>query len=618
MELYIVLQELYTLLSSSSEKNQGRAATKDQEESVRLNNVDNEEVILLERNLCNQAIRQCQLLTTTTKTAVNQDTTCLALILDILHLLWTKQPQQSSTTTIAAAAHWKRNAAASGIPFQSTLLQAQRRGLELLPYLMTLWDHYTNSCLAAKAALTSRNNTKKQNDTRIALPILTIFRFWAKSPELKPGLIKAGLVKALKQNLVLFQQQQQPLQQSSSLWPAITGLCKDMIFRATSTEKQFMYQEWMEAIVGCLTTTQPGAAASCCCVEAVTACLWNWAVEPVLAMKMAEHAELWAALYGLLSKSSSSQSLGAQRNLLSTLGSIIAACADQFDSDDEEEEPPRQLASNTRTWIISYLFTTLKEAQDVDLRRRAVRTIRCLSTCAWGRDLLHGNANSGGSVVQRLLRLLVNVEEQDDARVQTCLALKNLLAHLQNKQWSQLGPHVERTVVKVIQDKALSASDKILLHAMQLLQTCLEFSPWRRGAGCLSSELFERLYNVLSDHATEATYHEAVSTLVWQLLGKTAMTTTSSSREAEESLIVKIPAIVDIFASLITPSGVEFDVSRGKTIECMKTAVQDEAAKTKFVEHDSLLSNLVNVCIVSSGDRKADAKSLLVLLVSDL
>ena len=74
------------------------------------------------------------------------------------------------------------------------------------------------------------------------------------------------------------------------------------------------------------------------------------------------------------------------------------------------------------------------------------------------------------------------------------------------------------------------------------------------------------------------------------------------------------PQVVDIFALLLS----EFEDSTTKAVETIKEAVKHEAIKKHCVEHDTLLTNLVNVCIVSGGERKAEAKSLLVSLVSDL
>jgi hypothetical protein len=71
-------------------------------------------------------------------------------------------------------------------------------------------------------------------------------------------------------------------------------------------------------------------------------------------------------------------------------------------------------------------------------------------------------------------------------------------------------------------------------------------------------------------------------------------------------------------STLLTQTSPEFDVSREKAIKSIGVMIEDTESKKCFIEHETLLTNLVNVCIVSAGEQKAEAKTLLVSLVSDL
>eukprot|EP00977_Amphora_coffeiformis_P008135 scaffold1819_cov160-Amphora_coffeaeformis.AAC.5 len=439
--------------------------------------------------------------------------------------------------------------------------ESRLRGLEILPYLLSLWN-------------------TPHKDSRLHVALLSIFRAWAKIQEgsIKSLLIKTGLIQSLS---AMFERNGDTL-----LWPQGLGLMKDLMFRASAGEKEKMYEHWIDHV----THTLPNDN----CADAASACLWNWAVDESIALRMAEHVRLWATM-ALCQPTFTSQA--AQRNTLSTVGSILSVCANRL------EESPSPVLKHA-TWLIAFLLRTMEESDDGDLRRRAVRTIRCLSTCGWGRATLQNHFGNAHGLVQRLTRLLPNRQEEDDTRVQVCLAMKHWLPHL-NECWSHVGPYVERSLVKAIQDE--SSGDKVIMNSMQVLTTCFEFSPWKRGAGCLSDEFFGRLSDILKDHIAEKEYHDLIVSLLHQIASKT-------NNPDDESCVLGNPKVVDILGLLLS----EFEASTTKAIEFIETAVKHEASRKFFVEHDSLLTNLVNVCILSSGDRKTVAKSLLVSLVSDL
>ena len=511
------MQSLHAQLSLENEGGAVREATMDQ---------------LVERCLCLQVMQSTP--------ESNQSENLLLILLESLALLWRKQ-----------SAMQRRK-------------DSRGRGLEMLPYLLTLW----------KAA--------RSLDARISMALLSIFRSWAKTQEttVRTILIKAGMVQALP---IMFETKKQG-SPPSPLWPHGLGLMKDLMFRAKSTEKEAMYKEWMDHVIHALPNED--------CTEPATACLWNWAVQESIALRMAVHVRLWATLARC---QPTFTSLGAQRNTLSTVGSILSVCSSRL------EKVPSPVATHS-TWTMDFLIQNL-ESVDGDLRRRAVRTIRCLSVCPWGREMLQQHFGDRNKLFQRLTRTLTNQEEQDDTRVQVCLTMSNWLPHL-HQNWSHVGPYIEHSLVTIIQDK--KTTDKVIMHSIQVLSTCVEFSPWKRGSGCLSEEFFARIHDVLKDHATDQEYHNLMVALLRQIVNKT-------NNEPGQPVLANAK-VVDILALLLS----EFENSTTVAVETLKEVVQHEAIRKYCVEHDTLLTHLVNVCIVSSGERKAQAKSLLVSLVSDL
>ena len=266
------------------------------------------------------------------------------------------------------------------------------------------------------------------------------------------------------------------------------------------------------------------------CAEPATASLWNWAVDESIALRLAVHVRLWATLALCQPTFTSS---GAQRNTLSTVGSILSVCTSHL------EEAPSPVATHA-AWTIDFLIQNL-EAIDGDLRRRAVRTIRCLSACKWGREMLQKHFGSVNKLFQRLIRMLTDGEEQDDTRVQVCLTMSNWLPHLQH-EWAQVGPYIEQSLIRITSDK--TSTDKVTMHSIQVLTTCFEFSPWKRGTGCLSEEFFVRILDILKDHATEQEYHDLVVALLCQILNKT-------NHESDLAVLANAK-VVDILAWLLS------------------------------------------------------------------
>lgn len=458
----------------------------------------------------------------------------LVMMLQSLNLIWNKQ----STTQ-------RRK-------------DSRVRGLEILPSLLTWW-------------------TLPDLDLHESSTVLSILRSWTKMQDdtIKSLLVKAGLVQALS---IPFTRQ---AEMDPKLWPACLGLVKDLIFRAKASEKEVLYGVWMQHVL----LTLPMET----CSEPATACLWNWAVDDDLALRMATNTRLWSTL---VQCPPAFPNHGARRNALSAVGSILSVCVSKLD------EAPF-LSESHGAWIVSLAVQTLEDSEDHDLRRRAVRSIRCLSVASWGRIFLLNYFKSHQGVLNFLAKIFSDSEEQDDTRTQVSLAINNLLPHL-HESWARVGPQLELSIVRVTADPR--ASIKIVKHSIQVLVTCFEFSPWKRGSGCLSDAFLVRLHLLLKENLSDSDFHELVVALFYQVAVKTS-----------DSVFAN-PRVVDILALLLS----DFPETTAKAVECIQTAVQASAAKKHFVGHDLLLTNLVNVCIASSGERKAKAKALLVSLVSDL
>ena len=76
--------------------------------------------------------------------------------------------------------------------------------------------------------------------------------------------------------------------------------------------------------------------------------------------------------------------------------------------------------------------------------------------------------------------------------------------------------------------------------------------------------------------------------------------------------------MLSTLAELIAPIGPDFETSRQKAIAMIACLVQDDHHKKSLAENESLLSALVNFCLITSGPLKEDAKQAILMLVPEL
>jgi hypothetical protein len=376
-------------------------------------------------------------------------------------------------------------------------------------------------------------------------------------------------------------------------------------------------------------------------LEAGSAILWNWAAtDSDMALSMADKDRLWKHLEQVWAREYCLSDT-VLCNIASTVGTIIASLSRKHLNDVEIEERADRTIFENQTWLIPILlraFDPERPIADKDYRRRCMRTIRCLSSCTWGRAFLLQNAPSSmhlGNVLTQALRS--DLVPDNDTRLQACETVTYLLptiyqdANFQNAIF--FGPSVEMALIQIIEEinrntELNSETDqKLVLAACRALCVSLRHSPWQRGANCFSHIFLEELFSILQDHPDQPSCHQGFSELMIELLTTSNIAVDDRRQRIPgiASLIASSPPALDLLCMLIsaTPSA-DFDISRQNAIRALSLlADESDQNKKALADHDNILTALVNVCLLNNanddeGSMKYTAKSLVVSLVSKL
>jgi hypothetical protein len=482
VERYRSLQELHVILSSSSSSQslvQGGGGDNDNGRVVEMllnhsgDNVLCWQLAYITTSAAPQSSHQA---TRHKQSGGGVDVAVLALLLECLALIWT--PKSSSLPSSFPAA---------------VSLPPQSNGNNHLPAAVVAMDNKTSSqhpgrCRvvqsmkqAAHSTLPILLNVGKTfpADVRIQKPLLFILRLYTKirHAPTKSLLIQSGLVGhlrlAMQKRLHSDTNATDPhlgavpagvpghvnnnnQEDESVIVPGILGLMKDLLFRAESTEKLYMYEEWHAVVLGggsvaattnittapryCYYMSTLSEADQIASAEATSACLWNWAVCDELARRMVLETTVWERLQDLLSMPNQQQQphmlasphrqeeeydpqqhqrpnagnsnhhpdnnnwASVQRNALAALGTMIASCTVTMTrafsiNNNSQHETIMTAVLQQQTWLVPRLCQILdRNDEDKDSRRRCIRTLRCLSACPWGRTFLlgQGPAATGG------------------------------------------------------------------------------------------------------------------------------------------------------------------------------------------------------------------------------
>jgi len=449
-------------------------------------------------------------------------------------------------------------------------LQSMQQRTAIIPVLLHVWQRF-------------------RFDHSILRHVLLIFRCWCKvkNSHIKSILVYSDLLQRIREAL-------KEVTHDHPLRPAILHLVKDLTFRAEPKEKGFLYDNVKDLVL------EYAKDSSYTIVESMSAALWNWAALERLARSMCEAQDVWTTIQHLLSLPTTHESMPIHRNASSTLGTMLALWT-------SADSPPELVAN--QSWIVPHLLHVLETEHDADWRRRCMRTIRCLASCEWGRSFLTKHCESPEQVNRLLIQILKNHHsDETDTRIQTCQTVTALLPHAV-QDWTPLWPHLETALIETMQDT--KSADKLVLTASQTLCLSLSHSPWKRGSGCFTKTLFERIHAVLKKHTDEPSYHVGFARLVLQLAQDCP-----EVPDGHSSMLCG--PVLETLSLLLSSIGPDYEDSRKDAVATVVLFSNEDQNKKSLAENEKLLTALVNFCLITSGPLKDKAKQVILSLIPEL
>ncbi|GKZ00443.1 hypothetical protein MPSEU_000996900 [Mayamaea pseudoterrestris] len=503
--------------------------------------------------------------------------------------------------------------------------------INYLPWYLQAWKF-----LARKALILEQH----EHDTQLQ-SIVQIFRLWA---QVKQSTIKKYLIRST--NLVTWLSQFWILNSSTQSAPrfidntmrlSLIGLIKDLSNRASDTDKEYMHNHLLEMVLDCRKQQE----ASLTMMEAASNVLWNWATVDRLGRSMAESSpETWQALQYMLQRrgtktttkvlnnnlqqqqqrSPASSNITIRRQAMSVVGTMVAAWTSKADI----ERPPGLLIQ--QVWLVPRLLDVLQNERDEDIRRRSIRTMRCLATCDWGRSFIKQSANGAEELPlpHVLLEILRNRHDGPEIQCQACQTLSALITHEsigdddQNTVYETLIKalaHVIADPIAVNDSCSSISADKLTVAACETFRMCLVHNHSDPNSSELSSTHLCRIQQVLERNATEPAFHLQISELLLHLT-LTAHPVSASAMN-QSSLLLSSPYL-DCISILLGSVGPETEISRTNAIDIVLRLMECAENKKPLADHDRLLTSLVNFCLMHSGSQKQTVKQVILNIVPEI
>jgi len=367
-------------------------------------------------------------------------------------------------------------------------------------------------------------------------------------------------------------------------------------------------------------------------MEAIAAVYWNLATSSKLSLVMGRDPRIMTSLGNMLryrsTTCSDEEHVKIKRNALSALGNIMAALTVPLpihvNEDTHELHQYQELSS--QEWICQTLILLLTKESDKDIQRRAMRTIRCMSSCSWGQNLLLGGMDASAitSQAKELEACLTMMLRRDSVcdvptRIHASKTIGSLTEHETFLSW--IGLPLESCLVQMVEcmgdEKHYKNQESLVAAACRALILCRERGQWNRELDLPSESFFGSL--LACSKLEPETTHPPIAKLLLQI-AKDAERVSGDKKQGRQkpSNILSNP-LLDTLTELLQPVGPSFDESRSYVLEMLQLFLVNEANKRILVENEGLLTALVGFALVTiQDDKKKSAKQIIMQLVPEL
>jgi hypothetical protein len=484
---------------------------------------------------------------------------------------------------------------------------------ELLPMLIQVSARITRN----KA---NRDITLQKQERDGMIHIVQLFRMFAK---LIPA--KSILINGMKVELLglwirqILEWKQHSMSPSLFLFEEeiteILGLVKDMTFRSQAHDKETLLQMdrgiMQQLLISCLINTDSLKSKV---QEWITAILWYFVLDPntrqQLLFPCGDQSFQKSIVNGLLrilmhhssKDTASSSSTNIKRNAVSAIGNIVSdpRCYEMITKD-----------NNNSLALFPTLMTLVKNDADSIVRRRAMRTIRCLVCISDGDAKTVRHSNIPTDFLMNIIARDIAVDDDNDFDMQI-QAYQTLIA-LGNSISADDWPRLENAIVKRVE---MTAYPKLIAAASRCLAECIKRSAWR-STSCSFTELFWQKLEMTA--STIDSTHGDISKLIIEV----ATAETESRRRGDLSAsipsVLTCTPVVNALTSILSGAELCQDQPKDTALKVLHTMLANEANKKPLAENEGLLSGLVNLCLVQPGGKfKESVKRVILDLVPEI
>jgi hypothetical protein len=297
-------------------------------------------------------------------------------------------------------------------------------------------------------------------------------------------------------------------------------------------------------------------------------------------------------------------SLKIKRNATSALGNII--------SDSKNHSFLFQNRCETKlSALIPQLVCSAQDDSDPVIRRRAMRTIRCL---AGSMDIGVKNFVQNGNLPSFLIDIISQKgmhedENYHDMLIQACQTVIALKESINAEVWCQ----VQVALLQRIEDTTCT---NVIPAAALCLSISMSKNPILRSPSCFSAKFWNNLERLVS---TSSKVHAAVSDL---LVAIATMENHLGSIEAQElenpSILTKTPVINTLTTILLESESGKED-ARNQALEVVLILSENGSNKRLLAGNERLLSGLVTLCLMQpDSEIKDSAKRIILQLVPEI
>ena len=521
---------------------------------------------------------------------------------------------------------------------------------DLLPILVKILKRY---------AAASTTQPQLALDDNITYPVVLLLRIFAKlDTHTKSSLLrwKDGRLLDVLVSLLFFSQQ--PVTATEAF-----GFLKDISFRLLDNDKEFMYSKLSNFLKQSINhnvkdeTTTGDVALKEKRLESLSAIYWNLATSSKISMDMGHSPDVLKSLGQLLKypQSDRDDAVKIKKNAVSAFGNVVVALTARgsiltvtdTNCPAKSDDRNANLAILQQDWIRPTLFHLLRDESDQDVQRRTMRTIRCLTSCSWGKILLlRGDkavTSCSAAAVNELNSYFILVLAKDSifdvsTRIQVCETIGSLSQD--PAVMKVIGQNFEQTLVQTI-EQAYSTPHlggqqqaSLVASACKALHLVWERGTWGQERPVPPSDSFFSSLLSCSKIDPEIT-HPPVAKLLLKLGFKICRSNAAEllagapaghpddseieSLGCDSSNNILSKPLFDTLSELLQPVGPCFDESRQDTLELLQLFLQNDANKRILAEHEGLLTALVGFALMTSqDDKKKRAKRLILLLVPEL